>query len=61
MGEMEWCLLDSKKEEHKKISAAIHDFERLGYLVSGIRCKNGALKVICYPPEKEEAPEAIRA
>jgi hypothetical protein len=51
MGEIEWCLLNSRKKEHEAFVAAISDFKRLGYLVGGISYKNGALEVICCPPE----------
>jgi len=61
MGEMEWSLFASKKEEHRAIAAALSEFDRIGYLVSGISYKNGALEVICYPPGKEEKPGSICA
>jgi hypothetical protein len=53
MGEMEWSLLDSRKQEHEAIVTAIADLNRMGYLVSGVSFKDGALEVICYPPDKE--------
>jgi hypothetical protein len=54
MGEMEWVRLDSRKKEHDAIIAAISDFDRAGYLVSGVRFKDGALEVVCYPPDKND-------
>jgi hypothetical protein len=51
---VKWCLLDSRKKEHEAIVAAVFDLDRMGYLVSGICFKNGALEVICYPPGKED-------
>jgi hypothetical protein len=61
MGEMEWSLLSSYKEEHAAITAAMSDFERIGYLVSGISYKNGALEVTCQPPvEKEDEDRKLR-
>jgi hypothetical protein len=54
MGEMERILLESRKQEHQDIATALHDFGRLGYTISGISHKNGALEVICHPPQKEE-------
>jgi hypothetical protein len=47
MSEIEWRLLSSYKEEHAAITAAMSDFERIGYLVSGISYKNGSLEVLC--------------
>jgi hypothetical protein len=53
MGKIEWCLLDSYKEDHAVITAAMSDFERIGYMVSGISYKNGALEVTCRPLGKK--------
>jgi hypothetical protein len=54
MGETEWALLDSRKKEHEAIRNIISDFDGIGYLVNGVRFKDGALEVICYPPDKKE-------
>jgi hypothetical protein len=51
---MELEFLASKKKEHEAISAVISCLGRIGYLVNGICFKNGALEVICYPPQNEE-------
>jgi hypothetical protein len=53
MGEMEWCVLDGAKEGHESITAAIRDFERLGYLVQSVSYKNGILEAALRPPSKE--------
>ncbi|MDR0719389.1 MAG: hypothetical protein LBF78_07105 [Treponema sp.] len=54
MGEMELSLLNGQKEGHQAIVAAITDLDRLGYLVSSIKSKDGTLEITCYPPRKEE-------
>jgi hypothetical protein len=54
MNEIEWAFLDSRKKKHEEILAVASDLGRLGYLISGISHKNGALEVICYPPDREE-------
>jgi hypothetical protein len=54
MGEMDWVLLDTREKEHRAITAAISDLEQMGYLISGVCFKNGALEIVCYPPEKEK-------
>jgi hypothetical protein len=46
--------MKSRKKEHEAIVAAVFDLDRMGYLVSGICFKNGALEVIFYPPGKED-------
>jgi hypothetical protein len=63
MGQMEWDMLKSRKQEHEEMVAAIHDLERMGYMVSGISHKNGALEVICHPPEdadRKKLQEALK-
>jgi hypothetical protein len=50
MNNMELDFLDSRKKEHAAITVAMSDFERIGYLVSGICFKNGSLEVTCRPP-----------
>jgi hypothetical protein len=59
MSEMERARLDSRKKEHDAIIAAISDFDRAGYLVSGVRFKDGVLEVVCYPPDKEGSNKDI--
>jgi hypothetical protein len=54
MGEMEWSLMKSRKQEHESIVATIDILGRAGYMVSGISHKNGALEIICHPPILEE-------
>jgi hypothetical protein len=57
MGEMERGLLDTKKKEHEAISAAISGLDWMGYLVSSVSFKDGALEIVCYPPGKEGGKE----
>jgi hypothetical protein len=52
--EMEWHLLNGIKDDHVSIVAAITDLEKIGYLISSINSKGGALEITCYPPRKEE-------
>jgi hypothetical protein len=59
MGEMEWVRLDSRKKGHDAIVDAISYFDRAGYLVSGACFKDGALEVVCYPPDKEGSNKDI--
>jgi hypothetical protein len=37
---------------YEAVSAAISDLDRMGYLVSGVCFKNGALEIVCCPPDK---------
>jgi hypothetical protein len=56
MKQIKWrSLLETRRQEHEEIAAAIHDFDRIGYIVSGISHKNGALEVICYPPNETDS------
>jgi hypothetical protein len=57
MGKMEWRLLDSRKKEHEAVTAVSSELGRLGYLINGIGFKNGALEIICCPPDKEDGAE----
>jgi hypothetical protein len=57
MGEMERSILDARKKGHEAIVTAISDLDRMGYLVSGVSFKDGALEVICYPPAKKDGKE----
>jgi hypothetical protein len=51
MGDIEWSLMESQKEDHKVIVDAISTLEKLGYLIEGIRCKSGVLDITCRPPK----------
>jgi hypothetical protein len=51
MSELKCTLLDLANESHKLITNAIHDFGRMGYMVSSISHKDGGLEVLCYPPK----------
>jgi hypothetical protein len=57
MGEMERSILDSRKKEHEAIVKIVSNLNQMGFLVSGVCFKNGALEVVCYPPEKKEGSE----
>jgi hypothetical protein len=57
MSSMELNLLDLRRKGHEAISAALSDFDRMGYLVSNICFKNGDLEVVCRPPDKEGGKE----
>jgi hypothetical protein len=56
MGDMERAAMEGPQEDHKAVAAAISTLEKLGYLIEGIRCKNGVLDITCRPP-KGAAPE----
>jgi hypothetical protein len=58
MYNMESSLLDSRKKEHEAIITAISDLDRMGYLVSSVCFKNGALEIVCYPPDNEGGKES---
>jgi hypothetical protein len=60
MGEMGWYL-DSRKKEHDAIIAVVSELGRIGYLISGIGFKNGALEIVCYPPDTEEGSNETSA
>jgi hypothetical protein len=49
--------LDSRKKEHEVIVNVVSDFNQMGYLISSVCFKNGALEIVCYPPEREEGSE----
>jgi hypothetical protein len=53
MGDMEWSLMESQKEDHKAVVATISNLERLGYLIEGVHCKNGVLNITCRPPRND--------
>jgi hypothetical protein len=57
MSEMEQGIFDSRNKEHEAIVKVVSDFARMGYLISGVCFKNGALEVLCYPPEREKGSE----
>ncbi|MDR1073936.1 MAG: hypothetical protein LBL45_09735 [Treponema sp.] len=54
MSNMEWCILDSEKKEHEAIVKVVSDLNQMGYLISGVCFKNGALEIVCHPPERGE-------
>jgi hypothetical protein len=45
------------KEEHRIIATAMFDFMEAGYILNSISYKNGALEVVCYPPEEKSSGE----
>jgi hypothetical protein len=66
MSEMERSILDSRKKEHEAIVKVVSNLNQMGFLINGVWFKNGALEVICYPPEREKGAkkklqEAIEA
>jgi hypothetical protein len=52
--DLEQAIADCNKQKHEAIIAAVSDFGRLGYLISGIGFKEGMLEVVCCPPEKKD-------
>jgi hypothetical protein len=54
MGDMERAAMEGPKEDHKAVDTAISTLEKLGYLIEGIRCKNGVLDITCRHPRNEE-------
>ena len=61
MGEMEKYILDSRKKGHEAIIASVAKLGEIGYLVSSACFRNnGALEIVCYPPDKADNEKKLQ-